>query len=93
MEKNFDKDEIMDSQLIKEGVEKNKDYASAMKWISERLVKRYGAEFGGTLAIEYDRIDNKFILKYGTERREFEEDELGLIPAEIKFLRKLKNKK
>lgn len=93
MEKNFEKDEILDTQLIKEGIEKSKNYAEAARWISERLSKRYSAEFGGIVSLEYDRVDNKFILKCDHEKREFQEDEIGLIPSEIKFLRKTKSRR
>ena len=86
--KDFDGDEIRDTALIKEGIEKSKDYVAAAKWISERLSKKYGSEFGGNLSLEHDRVANSFILTYGKNKRVFEEEELGTIPTEIKLIRK-----
>lgn len=92
MEKDFEGDEIRDTALIKEGIEKSKDYVEAAKWISSHLAKKYGSEFKGILSLDYDRVTNRFILKYGSDQRVFEEDEIGLIPSEIKFIRKMKPK-
>lgn len=88
MEKDFEGDEIRDTSLIQEGIEKSKDYVEAAKWISPRLAKKYGSEFKGIFSLDYDRVANRFLLKAGSSQRAFEEDEIGLIPSEIKFLRK-----
>jgi hypothetical protein len=92
MEKDFEGDEIRDTALIKEGIEKSKDYVEAAKWISSHLAKKYGFEFKGIFSFEYDQVANRFILKCGSDQRVFEEDEIGLIPSELKFLRKMKPK-
>lgn len=86
--KDFEGDEIKDAALLKEGIEKRKDYAEAARWISAHLMKKYGSEFGGNMTFEYDRVANNFLLTYGKSKRVFEEDELGTLPMEIKLLRK-----
>lgn len=92
MEKDYEGDKKRDEALIKEALEKTNTYTEASKWLTERLTIRYGADFGGTISVEYDIVDNKFTLKCGNETRVFEEDQLGEMPEQIQFLRKTKLK-
>jgi hypothetical protein len=90
MEKNYERDELRDRDLIKEAMEKHGPYQEAVKWLTKHLASKYGSEFGGTISVEYDLLRNKFILKCGKSVREFEEDEIGEIPSQIKFFRKMR---
>ena len=90
MEKNYDEDERKDLELIKEALSKYPTYQEAMKWLSNHLSTRYGSEFSGTISISYNLLDNNFVLRCGHNTKEFEENELEDIPAQIKFFRKTK---
>jgi len=92
MEKDFEGDEKIDVALVKEALEKNATYAEAAKWLTSHLVTKYGPEFGGTISVEYDLVESKFTLKCGEEIRVFEEDQLGELPSQIRFLRKMRSK-
>ena len=88
MEKDFDADEKRDEELIKEALEKHPDYAGACKWLTAHWTTKYGPEFGGIIRLEYEIVGDKFILTCGEQKRDFPEDELSIVPSQIKFFRK-----
>jgi len=92
MEINFEEDQRKDEDLIREALERNATYADAAKWLTSHLIPRYGSDFGGTIGVDYDIIDNKFTLKCGNEARQFEEEDLLEMAAHIQFLRKTRKK-
>jgi hypothetical protein len=91
VEKNFDTDEKKDKAIIKELLQKSKDYTDFAARLTQYFSKKYGAEFGGNVLFKYDVAENALTMTCYEQDRVFElcdDDEIFDIAAQLKFLRK-----
>ena len=91
MEKDFDGDEGKDKAIIKELLQKSKDYADFAQKLTAYFSKKYGAEFRGNVLFKYESAENSLIMTCYDQDRVFElcdSDEISDIAPHLKFLRK-----
>ena len=98
MEKDFNSDEQKDKAIIKELLQKSKDYTDFAARLTKYFSRKYGAEFGGNVLFKYDVAENALTMTCYDQDRVFElcgDDEMFDIATQLKFLRKTasRNKK
>ena len=92
MEYDFDADEKKDKLIIKELLQKSKDYADFAQKLTSYFSKKYGAEFRGNVLFSYDSAENALTMTCYDQDRVFElcdSEEMFDISTHLKFLRKL----
>ena len=89
---NYDEDEKKDKAIVKELLQKSKDYADFAAKLTAYFSKKYGAEFRGNVLFKYDSAENALTMTCYDQDRVFEmcsdaEEMLDIAPH-LKFLRK-----
>ena len=90
--KNYDDDEKKDKAIIKELLQKSKDYADFASKLTAYFSKKYGAEFRGNVLFKYESAENSLIMTCYDQDRVFDlcenAEEVFDIASHLKFLRK-----
>ena len=87
----FSDDEKKDKAIIKELLQKSKDYADFAQKLTAYFSKKYGAEFRGNVLFEYESAEDTIVMTCYDQDRVFElcdSDEIFSIAEHLKFLRK-----
>ncbi|MBS3158324.1 hypothetical protein J4206_03480 [Candidatus Woesearchaeota archaeon] len=56
----LEEDEKYDLQLIKEGLQKEKNMLKFAQWLSEKFSYRYGPDFSGRVDVKFNIVDKVF---------------------------------
>lgn len=86
-------EEIKEQAVVKELLDKSKDYSEAAKKFSTYFSNKYGSDFGGKISFDYDPVEEKMKMTCNEHQREFEADEISNIPECLQFLRKTASRK
>ncbi|MDP2749330.1 MAG: hypothetical protein Q8O89_00685 [Nanoarchaeota archaeon] len=87
-EDKFKKDEEQDILLVNEILDKEDNMLKVGSVLTQKFKQKYGPEFGGLLAIEYDLLKSIFILQCGKDYYlEIDENDVEDIPIRIKSFR------
>ena len=90
----FAKDEHLDSELMKEIFDKNKNYIKIADELSKKFTQKYGPEFKGFVKLDFETSSRAWTLHCGKENVIIvEDDEIDEIPSRIRLLREKNIKK
>lgn len=84
-------DAQFDAQFLREFLEKEKNHLKIAEELTKRFTQKYGAEFGGYIKVEYDLVNDSWIIRYGKEYSEtLDKEDLFEIPERVMQQRKKK---
>ncbi len=84
----LEEDERYDIQIVKEGLQREKNLIKLSQWLSEKFSYRYGPDFAGRVDIKYDLVSRLFRVNC-SDGSSFilDHDRLMEMPAYIRLMR------
>lgn len=93
LKKSFEQDEQDDLSTLNKVM--NKEAIEIAKHLSDKFSSKYGHEFGGYVKVQFNVVDQVFVLECGSNYKEtIEQGDFLQIPARLRFYREIvKSKK
>lgn len=84
----LEEDEKYDLQLIKEGLQREKNFLRLSQWLSEKFSYRYGPDFSGIVDVKFNLIDKVFTVNCSNGSGfVLDQERLMELPAYIRVMR------